>query len=536
MEAHRTYQHPIVRAFGGCTAHPSPEAWRAVAAEHGPGSRFAALQRRMVGVHVAERAQRSGRTMVVVPSRTVEKWHAPVAEHQAYEERLLCLVLRLRDPGLRIVYVTSSPVAGATVDYYLSLLPGPVRRSARARLTLLAAHDDSPRPLAEKVLEQPRLLTRIRWAIADRELCHLAPYTTTTLERDLALALDIPMYGPDPCHSHLGTKSGARRLFAQSGVPHPLGIENVTSKSDVVSAIARLRAVRPELAEVVVKLDEGVSGEGNAIVDVRWLPAPGDEDEAELIGARVAAMALEADGLTVEAYLAKLAGGGIVEERIVGEELCSPSVQLELTPAGEVEVVSTHDQLLGGQSGQSYLGCRFPAAAGYARQITELALQVGRRLARAEVIGRCAIDFVAVRDRDGQWRPYAIELNLRKGGTTHPLATLELLTGGSYETEAARFVTPAGAHRHYVATDHLEAPELSQLDREALLDLVAGQPDLTFDRARRCGVVFHMISALQLGRLGLTAVGDSAADAQRRYERAQALVLDAAAGVARAVA
>jgi hypothetical protein len=37
-----------------------------------------------------------------------------------------------------------------------------------------------------------------------------------------------------------------------------------------------------------------------------------------------------------------------------------------VTPTGEVEIVSTHDQLLGGPSGQSYLGCRFPTATGAA--------------------------------------------------------------------------------------------------------------------------------------------------------------------------
>jgi len=533
MATRRTYQLPIVRASQPSSAHPSPEKWGHTA----PADlRFAALQRRMVGVSRAERAKRPGRTLVVVPSRTIDKCHAPAAEHQAYEERLLCLVLMLRDPGLKLVYVTSSPVAPAIVEYYLSLLPRAVRGSARARLSLLAANDDSPRPLAEKLLERPRALTRIRWAIADRELCHLAPYTTTTLERDLALALDVPIYGADPCHAHLGTKSGARRLFAQSGVAHPLGVEDVASAADAVAAIARLRALRPELAEVVVKLDDGVSGEGNAIVDLRRLPAPGSEGEAELIGERLGAMALEAEGAGVEAYLAKLAGGGVVEERIVGAELSSPSVQLELTPAGGAEVVSTHDQLLGGHSGQSYVGCRFPAEAAYARQITELARRVGRRLADAGVIGRCAIDFVAVRERGGQWRPYAIELNLRKGGTTHPLAALELLTGGSYDADAARFVTPAGGQRHYVATDHLEAPELRRLGPDALTDLVAGDAGLGFDHARQSGVVLHMMSALALGRLGLTAVGDSAADAQRRYERAQERVLDAAASTVEAAA
>jgi len=45
-------------------------------------------------------------------------------------------------------------------------------------------------------------------------------------------------------------------------------------------------------------------------------------------------------------------------------------VQLRITPLGAVDLLSTHDQLLGGPSGQSYLGCVFPADTGYAALIT----------------------------------------------------------------------------------------------------------------------------------------------------------------------
>ena len=44
---------------------------------------------------------------------------------------------------------------------------------------------------------------------------------------------------------------------------------------------------------------------------------------------------------------------GVVEERIMGEEFRSPSVQLRVTPLGKVELLSTHDQLLGGPTGKA---------------------------------------------------------------------------------------------------------------------------------------------------------------------------------------
>ena len=182
--------------------------------------------------------------------------------------------------------------------------------------------------------------------------------------------------------------------------------------------------------------------------------------------------------------------------------------------------------------GQTYLGCRFPADAAYAGEITAVARRVGALLAEAGAIGRAAIDFVVARESDG-WRAYAIELNLRKGGTTHPLAALELLSGGAYDPESATFLAACGSPRHYVATDHLESPRLRALGHGGLLSLAA-LPRLAADG---CGVVFHMLSALdELGRVGLTAIGNTAADAQRRFEHAQELLLAAAAELDAAIA
>src|SRR6185436_5624961 len=103
--------------------------------------------------------------------------------------------------------------------------------------------------------------------------------------------------------------------------------------------------------------------------------------------------------------------GGIVEELITGRDFRSPSAQLRVTPLGEVEALSTHDQMLGGPSGQAYLGCRFPADPEYAPAIMAEALKVGRRLAKEGVIGRFALDFVVVRNAKDEWEAYAIEIN-----------------------------------------------------------------------------------------------------------------------------
>jgi hypothetical protein len=351
------------------------------------------------------------------------------------------------------------------------------------------------------------------------------PYNTTRLERDLALRLGIPMYGADPKFIPLGTKSGCRRIFAEEDVAHPLGMENLSGADEVLSAIAQMRARKPSMQQVLVKLNEGVSGEGNALVDLKGLPASGDSSERGALQERLRAMRFELQDATYESYIAKLSErGGIVEERIIGEEYRSPSAQLRVTPLGRVELLSTHDQVLGGPSGQSYLGCRFPADPAYAPAIMREAAKVGRRLAKEGVIGRFALDFVTVRSWGGEWETYAIEINLRKGGTTHPFLTLQFLTDGTYDSETGIFTTAGGRQKCFVANDHQESPLYRVFTPDDLFDIVACH-GLHFDQTRQTGVVFHMMSALgDCGRVGLTAVGDTQEEADAIYVRAVSML------------
>ena len=142
------------------------------------------------------------------------------------------------------------------------------------------------------------------------------------------------------------------------------------------------------------------------------------------------------------------------------------------------------------------------------------------------MLGRFAIDFVVVRDASGSWTPYAIELNLRKGGTTHPFLTLQFLTDGAYDPVTALFSAPNGREKYLVASDHVESDQLRALTVEALFD-IAVRHRMHFHQGRQTGTVFHMLSAVgELGRVGLTAVDDTPELADQRYRRAEAVLLD----------
>ena len=458
-------------------------------------------------------------TIVVVPSLNVDV-ELSSSMQQAYEERFLFMLFLLRQPLVRVIYVTSQRIDPDIVDYYLDILPGVPISDARRRLSLVAPLDGSPRALSQKLLERPRLIAHLRSLIPNLERAHLVPYNTTDLERELAVRLGIPMYAADPRFWALGTKSGCRRIFAEEGVPHPLGFENLFSVDDIIRAIAAMRAEKPTIRSVIAKLNEGVSGMGNAVIDLENLPPPGDPTEPAAIGERLKGMHCELEDATYDSYVDKVVEkGAVVEELIAGQEFRSPSAQLRASPLGQLELLSTHDQMLGGPRGQTYLGARFPADPGYGPAIMREAEKVGKRFAREGIVGRFALDFVTVRNERGAWEPYAIEVNLRKGGTTHPFLTLQYLTDGRYDAESGHFYTARGQQKCYVASDHVASPAYRMFTPASLFEIVSRQR-LHWDQTSQTGVVMHMLSAIaDAGLVGVTAIADTPAEAEALYQR-----------------
>ena len=181
-------------------------------------------------------------TSVVIPSLTLDQSELTKLEGASYyEERLLFLLIRLRNPQAHMVYVTSQPIHPLVLEYYFQLLVGIPASHARARLTLLCAHDASPRSLTEKILERPRLIQRIRYGVRDPSRAFMTVFNSTPLERKLAVLLGIPLNGVDPALSSLGTKSGSRKVFREAGVPLPEGFEDLRSEDAIVTALEALR-------------------------------------------------------------------------------------------------------------------------------------------------------------------------------------------------------------------------------------------------------------------------------------------------------
>jgi hypothetical protein len=353
-------------------------------------------------------------------------------------------------------------------------------------------------------------------------------YNSSSLEGELSVRLGIPLYAAAPELQIWGTKSGSRQIFAESGVPYPDGSGSVWNADELAEAAAQLWERQPTLKRMVVKLNEGISGEANALLDLRPIQkmAPGEASHDERVAAlsdHFQYMSFQSESENWDNFSSRLPElGGIVEAFIEGEVKRSPSVQGRITPSGEVEILSTHDQILGGPDGQIYLGCRFPADEAYRLHLQDLGLKVGKRLAEKGALERFGVDFIAVQqpeDDGGQWELQAIEINLRKGGTTHPFMTLKLLTNGRYDLSTGLFYSQQGRPKYYIATDNLQKDRYRGLLPNDLMDIIAHHR-LHFDTGTETGTVFHLMGCLsEFGKLGLTSIGDSPQQAEEIYNK-----------------
>ena len=460
------------------------------------------------------------KTIVVVPSLSLDQEIlCKIDGFIHYEERLLCLLILLRMPCTHVIYISSTTIDPVIIDYYLHLLPGIMGYHAKQRLTLLSCYDSSAVSLTQKILNRPRLIERIIKAIPQGHAGHLACFNVTSLERTLAVKLSLPIYGSDPDLLYLGTKSGGRKLLRECGLPIPDGVEDLKNEDDIANALVGLKQKYPDLKRAVVKMNDGFSGEGNAIFYFDGFPF--DDTNFDWVqAAQKNQLHIIAVGLSYESFLQKFnEEGGIVEVFIEGKIKTSPSVQCRITPVGKVEIISTHDQLLGGAGDQVFLGATFPAQPAYHSIISDLANTASEKMCQLGVLGRFSIDFISVQNEDATWTHYAIEINLRKGGTTHPYLMLQFLTDGHYDHVSGQYLTATQQPRFYFSSDNLQRPSFKGLTPHDLME-IASFHNLLYDGSKQEGVMFHLIGALsQYGKLGVLCIGSSPERATQLYEQ-----------------
>lgn len=445
-----------------------------------------------------------------------------------YEERALWQMASLGPaeegrPPIRQAMVLSQAIAPSTFEYVLQLLGGIRGSQSKDRLVLFLG-DNTSDALTGKILKRPEILKKLH-DIGGDGASQLLVFVGSEDEQLLADTLGIPMFATDPKLNYWGSKPGSRAIFEDQGVPLADGTGECRSLTELATGIADLLKKYPEAKKVVVKLSDGFSGDGNGILDVGPLQKAltnGDlsqEERVKIVEEALPQTKLMGGGMTWEMYARKVPEMGAIAEMFIdGKIKSSPSVQGKVHDDGTVEIISTHEQLLGGEDGQVFLGAKFPADESYRAKLHEYGEMVGKGLAEKGALGRFAVDFMAVKEKpDDEWDVRAIEINLREGGTTHIWETTRMLTQGSVGDDGI-FRAGDGTPKYYVASDNIKNERYVGMDPADAVD-IAHKYGLHFDHETQTGIAFHMLGHLRdFGKVGVTCIADTPEEAQKLYD------------------
>lgn len=426
-----------------------------------------------------------------------------------YEMRSLWQILYAVKKNIHVLYLSSNPVETENVKHLLSCIG--LDETVKSRISFYDMHMYGGINLSEKIINSGNFLNILNAQIK-KFPTFLMPFNYTDIERKLAGILGIPVFGCHPSLAYWQTKSGNKTIFRRAQIPMPEGIENVKSREDIIFGVLNLWRQNPTQKKYMVKLDSGVSGEGNALLELDLDFADFDQlsikDKLNYIEQQLEKMRFQQDDLNFEEFALRMQAGGIIEVFLEGENFYSPSSQGYIHPNLNVELLATHEQVLD-QSGMKYLGCRFPAPVDIRSKISEWTHEIGKELSQIGVLGFFSVDYIVYTNSLGEEEIKVIEINIRQGGTTHPYQTAKLVTNSKFNIKSGLLETPKGEPVHYVANDNFCREKLKNSEPKSLINFLQQQKVL-FNPETKKGAVLHMLNSMsRFGKLGYTVIAPS---------------------------
>lgn len=225
-------------------------------------------------------------------------------------------------------------------------------------------------------------------------------YQLTSLESEFAKRTKKELYGNSVIAEKYGTKSGFRKLCKKLNIPVVGGFENLKTTKSIIESIKKLK----DSKRILLRLDEGVSGAGNFVIEYKQFLKLSPEEKNKQITEYLNRIPqrLKTSGMTVEKW--------------VDNVTSSPSFQFEIYPNGEILLLSSHEQILDGKE-KWFVGCQYPSYT-FDRMYID-ALHEGMKFMNAlkdeGFIGHCGIDYIITKKEF-----FLVEANIRRQGTAYP--------------------------------------------------------------------------------------------------------------------
>ncbi|KVF36238.1 hypothetical protein WJ21_16615 [Burkholderia vietnamiensis] len=414
-----------------------------------------------------------------------------------FEERNLYYLACLSNPKTRFIAVLSSTVEDSFIDYCVDHVARARlidSASLRERFEIVRIPTVSDENLSHALFRQPVVLESLQQRIRRTANPIIDFWLVSPEEIRLATALNCPYYGLPESALQFDNKSNARGLFKEIGLRIPEGEEHIDSPIEAWLALKRL-VERTSASEYLIKLNCEEAGKGIAIVDRESILQP-FEKFAGLIKAPT--------GIPVDEFVEALCRQGATVEAFIAASIkACPSVKMEVLADGSVRNLATHDQVL---NGLAYSGARFPAAESYRSELIRIGYQVAEAAGQRGARGIVSVDFLATKNSPSEpWTLWGMEINARKGATTHPYYWTRWLTGSDYSVDTGTLTCDAG-ETVYCASEFFSDPHLHLVPPSLLLSDLR-ESGLDYNHQERSGVFVHMLSSVRrFSKVGATVI------------------------------
>ncbi|NWV00987.1 IQCH protein, partial [Upupa epops] len=513
------------------------------------------------------RIRTSRRTIIHIPSlgySQCTREHIPdLALQQNMQMGRLCDIL---DANVDVIYICPLQLSEELLRYYNKLLG--LRAAVRSgkpedmadlqdRFKILTPEAINSFPqhrmcLATRLKYSPKTIKQIRSLIRSR-----AAYIVGGVPHkdDVAVAdmLNVPILGsgPDVAHRY-GTKSGSRRIFAGAGVPTPPGEADIYSNEQLIRALSQLIIDNLEVQRWLFKANDEHGGDGTAYCDIVshlqccfWLQeerqrhSPSTWSERWAHEPALVKISQELPGLlaqhvqpvnekrfpTWEKFLQTfLTQGGVIEAFPLSESITNLTVDVLIEPTGEIQIVSSGDQLHADGPLRSS-GAAIPQSSVDPAVLRSLCFRIGESCKSKGVLGYFSVDFVAfTHPQTMEQQVWATDLDLCYSDQLALTQLVLYVTDGNLDPCSGHFGVSLGSkttkrqrvghkkpspvsNRWAVASSQLEHSGLSRISYNVFLQLCKAR-DIGFDLQEKQGTLFLLYEDQKRCRLGMITIGE----------------------------
>jgi hypothetical protein len=171
-------------------------------------------------------------------------------------------LLRLFDPNVDMIYVSTHPIQEEALHYMIDVLGADVDRITFVYPDLSDAFPKHT-ALSSLVTWSQYTVPDLQRIVDCYKYAYFVPGMSGNPDLRLALKLQIPMLGTEPAlMQKYGTKSGCRDIFAEAGISTPPGMTRVTTKRDLCLYLSKLiiENLDTDYTTFLIKIDHPFCG------------------------------------------------------------------------------------------------------------------------------------------------------------------------------------------------------------------------------------------------------------------------------------